>query len=53
MDDLDYIISNYNIDIVQCPYNILDNRILITGWFDKLKKIGIETTLDLYFYRDS
>ena len=49
MDDLDYIISNYNIDIVQCPYNILDNRILITGWFDKLKKIGIETHIRSIF----
>ena len=28
---------------MQCPYNILDRRILITGWFDKLKKLGTET----------
>ena len=28
--------------MVQCPYNILDKRILTTGWFDKLKKIDIE-----------
>ena len=39
---LNFIVSNYDLDIVQCPYNILDKRILITGWFDKLKKLGIE-----------
>ena len=35
---LEYIISNYNFDAVQCPYNVLDKRILITGSYDKLKK---------------
>ena len=41
-DCLSYIISNYNFDVVQCPYNILDRRILTTGWFDKLKNQGTE-----------
>ena len=36
------LISNYNFDIVQCPYNILDRRILTSGWFDKLKSKGVE-----------
>ena len=40
---LNYMTSNYNLDVVQCPYNILDKRILRTGWFDKLKKLNIET----------
>ena len=40
---LNFLISNYNFDVVQCPYNILDKRILNTGWFDKLKHNGIET----------
>lgn len=39
---LNYIITNYNIDIVQCPYNILDKRIITSGWFRKLKKMNIE-----------
>ena len=34
---LDYLILNYNFDVVQCPYNILDKRILTTGWYEKLK----------------
>ena len=39
---LNYLTQNFNIGVIQCPYNILDKRILTTGWFDKLKK-GIET----------
>ncbi len=39
---LNKLISNFNFDIVQCPYNILDKRILTTGWLDKLKSKGIE-----------
>ena len=42
IDCLNYINSNYNFDVVQCPYNILDKRILTTGWYDKLKNQGIE-----------
>jgi len=41
-DVLNYITNHYNFDIVQCPYNVLDQRILTTGWFNKLKKLGIE-----------
>ena len=40
---LNYINLNYNFDAVQCPYNILDKRIITTGWYDKLKNQGIET----------
>ena len=39
--DFSYIknlIRNYNFDVLQCPYNVLDKRILNSGWFDKLKK---------------
>ncbi len=39
---LEYLISNYNFDVVQCPFNILDKRILHSGWFDRLKVRGIE-----------
>tara|TARA_B110000037_G_scaffold156519_1_gene176582 strand:- start:2431 stop:3291 length:861 start_codon:yes stop_codon:yes gene_type:complete len=39
---LDKIVSNYNFDVIQCPYNVLDKRILTTGWFEKLKGLGIE-----------
>lgn len=39
---LNYLIPNYNFDVVQCPYNILDKRIINSGWFNKLKDKGIE-----------
>jgi aryl-alcohol dehydrogenase-like predicted oxidoreductase len=39
---LNFIISNYNFDVVQCPFNILDKRILTTGWYDKLKNLKKE-----------
>ena len=42
MDCLNYIISNYKINIVQCPYNILDKRILKSNWLNKLQNKGIE-----------
>ena len=41
-NNLNYLISNYNFDIVQCPHNILDKRILSSGCFDNLKKHGKE-----------
>jgi aryl-alcohol dehydrogenase-like predicted oxidoreductase len=43
MNNLNFLTTNYNLDVVQCPYNILDKRILKTGWFDKLKYMSIET----------
>jgi aryl-alcohol dehydrogenase-like predicted oxidoreductase len=46
---LNYITSNFNIDVVQCPYNILDKRILTTGWLFKLKNLGIETHIRSVF----
>ena len=39
---LQYLTSNYELDVVQCPFNILDKRIIYSGWVDKLKKKGIE-----------
>lgn len=41
-DYLKNLISNYNFDVVQCPYNVMDKRIITTGWFDKLKSEGKE-----------
>lgn len=39
---LSYINTSYDLDVIQCPYNILDRRILTSGWYDKLKSKGIE-----------
>jgi aryl-alcohol dehydrogenase-like predicted oxidoreductase len=39
---LDELIPNYDLDIIQAPMNILDNRLLKSGWISKLKNKGIE-----------
>ncbi len=39
---LSYLISHYDLDVVQCPFNLLDKRIVSSGWLKKLKKKGIE-----------
>lgn len=39
---LDNLINNYDFDIVQCPFNILDKRLISTGWYEKLKKKKIK-----------
>jgi len=41
-DCLEYLTSKYDFNVVQCPYNILDKRIISTGWLGKLKQKGIE-----------
>ena len=47
---LKYITSQYKIDVIQCPYNILDKRIIYSGWFKKLKKI-LKFTQGQFFYK--
>lgn len=49
MNYLDQIVSNYNLDVIQCPYNILDRKILTSGFFEKLKNLGIEVHIRSIF----
>ncbi len=39
---LDIVLNRFEIDIVQAPFNVLDRRILNTGWMSRLKEKGIE-----------
>lgn len=39
---IDKILENFQIDIVQLPINIFDQRLLISGHLSKLKKRGVE-----------
>ena len=39
---LSYLTTKYDIDVIQCPYNIFDKRIIDTRWLKKLKKKKIE-----------
>lgn len=41
-DQLSYLTTEFNIDIIQCPYNILNKKILSSGWFDRLKNLGLD-----------
>lgn len=40
--ELDKIIPKFELDIVQAPLNILDRRLIDSGWLSKLKKKNIE-----------
>jgi aryl-alcohol dehydrogenase-like predicted oxidoreductase len=41
-EQLKKVINNFDIDIVQLPFNILDRRLIDSGMFKLLKKRGIE-----------
>ena len=43
------VIKNYDFDVIQCPYNILDRRIISSGWFNKLKNKGVEVHIRSIF----
>ncbi len=40
--ELNAITSQFVIDIVQAPFNVVDQRLLTMGWLDRLKNEGIE-----------
>lgn len=40
--DLDRIFDTFHFDVVQAPLNILDRRLVESGWTEKLKKLGVE-----------
>ncbi len=41
-DELGLILDKYNIDIVQAPFNVLDQRIVNSGWLSRLHDLGVE-----------
>ncbi len=40
--ELDELIGRFPIEIVQAPFNVLDRRILTSGWLARLHGLGIE-----------
>lgn len=40
--ELDSLIPKYQIDLVQAPFNIVDRRLLSSGWLKRLKQENIE-----------
>lgn len=41
-EELNCILDEYLLDIVQCPFNLVDQRLYTSGWMKQLKKLGIE-----------
>lgn len=40
--ELDAVTKQYDIDLVQAPFNILDRRLRTSGWLDRLKDMNVE-----------
>ena len=36
------IFSVYDFDLVQCPFSLVDRRLVSSGWLKKLKSLGVE-----------
>jgi len=41
-EQIDIVLSKFNIDLVQLPINMFDQQLLIGGWLDKLKDYDVE-----------
>jgi len=41
-NELDSLFDHFEFDMVQAPFNILDQRLLRTGWLSLLKQAGVE-----------
>ena len=42
LSPMDLILDNYDLDIIQTPFNLIDRNIEKLGYFSKLKKRNIE-----------
>jgi len=40
--ELDVLLDHYNIDLIQAPFNILDSRLIESGWLRNLSEKGTE-----------
>jgi aryl-alcohol dehydrogenase-like predicted oxidoreductase len=40
-DELSYLLESYNFDIIQAPFNLIDRRLLQSGWLNKLSDMNI------------
>ena len=48
-EQLEEILKLYNLDIVQAPMNILDRRLINSGWLNKLNQMNIEVHIRSVF----
>ena len=42
LDELEFLIDEYPIDIVQVPFNLIDQRVATSGWLTRLAQRNIE-----------
>lgn len=40
--ELEALCSRYTIDLVQAPFNLLDRRMIRSGWMERLRRMGTE-----------
>ena len=40
--ELDLLLKYFSFDLVQAPFNVLDRRLLESGWLDRLYNLGID-----------
>jgi aryl-alcohol dehydrogenase-like predicted oxidoreductase len=48
-DELDALWPNYSFDLVQAPFNILDRRLVTSGWLARLHQAGTEVHIRSVF----
>ena len=41
-DELNFIFNSLDVDIIQAPLNLLDRRLIESGWLSKMKINGVE-----------
>lgn len=41
-DELSEVFRKIKIDLVQAPLNVIDRRLILSGWLDRLKDYGVE-----------
>ena len=46
---LEDLVPIYSLDIVQAPFNIIDKRIINSGWADKLNNMKNKNSCKVYF----
>ena len=42
IDEIEVITDKYDVDIIQCPLNLVDRSLVESGWHKRLKKMGVE-----------
>lgn len=40
--ELDVLMSKYRFDLIQAPFNLVDRRLLLSGWLQRLKQEDVE-----------